>query len=378
MDSVVCLTDPQSGSTAKIAAELGFNCFEFLARFDGRMVDVIDAAPDFIAGKQSFSGHGIPLLFPYPNRIRGGKFTWAGKTYHLPAEKVAYNKDNAIHGFCLDRPWRVTERGENFVVGEFQLSREAPDRRDLWPADFILEVRYSLKEATLRADVRVTNPDNVPLPWGFGTHPYFKLPLGAESSPARCLIQAPASEQWNLIDCLPTGEKRPIPKEIDLREGEYFDVLKLDDVLSGLPRGPQPIRCSILDEAAGLQLDQITDPSYRELVVYNPPGRAAVCLEPYTCVTDAVNLESQGIDTGWQTLPPGETRTSWIEILRGTNFGLSRSRLSSGGHGLLERVEPRRAGIPRSDSRNRTPRQRKSCWFGLQGVGRMNRAGRRT
>jgi aldose 1-epimerase len=313
----IVIKDPRSGSTAKIAAELGFNCFEFLARFDGQSVDVIDAAPDFIQGKQSFSGHGIPLLFPYPNRIRKGQFSWADKNYQLPAGKVAYNKDNAIHGFCLDRPWRVADSGEDFVTGEFQLSREAPNLKEFWPADFILEVRYSLKEAALRADIRVTNPDSVPLPWGFGTHPYFKLPLGANSAPQRCLIEAPANQQWNLIDCLPTGTKRPIPAEIDLREGAYFDVLKVDDVLSGLPDGPEPIRCSILDEAAGLQLNQISPAVFRELVVYIPPGRAAVCLEPYTCVTDAINLEAQGIDTGWQVLPPGETWTSWIEIRAG-------------------------------------------------------------
>ena len=313
----IVLKDARTGSTAKIAPELGFNCYEFIARLDGEEVDAIDAAPDFIAGKASFSGHGIPILFPYPNRIRGGTFTWEGKGYHLPEGKVAYNKQSAIHGFCLDRPWKVTEQRENSVVGEFQLSREAPDRRDLWPADFILEVRYTLKDTTLRADIRVTNPDSVSLPWGFGTHPYFKLPLGKNSSPGHCLIEAPASEQWSLIDCLPTGEKRPIPEEIDLREGAYFDVLKVDDVLSGLPAGPDPIVSTIWDEAAGLQLEQITDPVFRELVVYIPPGRAAVCLEPYTCVTDAINLQAQGIDAGWQSLPPGESWTSWIEIRAG-------------------------------------------------------------
>lgn len=310
----ILLKDSRSNATAKIAAELGFNCYEFIAPVAGELVDVIDAAPDFIEGKASFSGHGIPLLFPFPNRIKGARFTWKGKDYHIPPGKAAYNKDNAIHGFCLDRAWKVTDQGENFAVGEFQLSREAPDRREYWPADFILEVHYTLKDTTLRADIRVTNPDSVPLPWGFGTHPYFKLPLGKSSHPKHCLIEAPASEQWDLIECLPTGEKRPIPETIDLREGAYFDVLKVDDVLSGLPKGPEPIRCTIYDEGAGLQLEQITDPVFRELVVYIPPGRAAVCLEPYTCVTDAINLEGKGIDTGWQVLPPGKSWTSWIEI----------------------------------------------------------------
>lgn len=313
MESIV-LKESRSGATAKIAPELGFNCFEFIAPIDNQTVSVIDAAPDFLDGHQSPSGHGIPLLFPYPNRIRGGKFTWEGKEYFLPSDKVAYNKDNAIHGFCLDRAWRVSEQGENFAVGEFLLSREAPDRRELWPADFLLEVRYTLEDTSLRTEIRVTNPDTVPLPWGFGTHPYFKLPLGADSDPARCLIEAPATAQWELVDCLPTGGKKPIPPEIDLRQGAYFDVLQLDDVLTGLPNGSEPIRCTIWDESAGLQLEQISDPVFQELVVYTPPGRAAVCLEPYTCVTDAINLQAQDFKTGWQVLPPGETWESQITI----------------------------------------------------------------
>ncbi|MCA9071433.1 MAG: aldose 1-epimerase [Planctomycetaceae bacterium] len=310
----IILRDTASGATAKIAPELGFNCFEYTVPIDDETVSVIDAAPDFLEGNQSPSGHGIPILFPYPNRIRGGKFTWDGKEYFLPPEKVSYNKDNAIHGFCLDRPWQVSDQGENYAVGEFLLSREAPDRRELWPADFRLEVRYSVEDTTLRTDIRVTNPDKVPLPWGFGTHPYFKLPLGGESDPARCLIEAPATAHWELIDCLPTGAKKPIPPEIDLRQGAYFDVLKIDDVLTGLPRGPEPIRCTIWDESAGLQLEQISDSVFQELVVYVPPGRAAVCLEPYTCVTDAINLETQDFKTGWQVLPPGETWESQIAI----------------------------------------------------------------
>ncbi len=313
----IVLTDSQTGSIAKIAPELGWNCYEFTAQLEGQPIEVLDSAPDFLEGNQSPSGHGIPVLFPFPNRIRAGKFQWEGKDFHLPAGKVAYNQDNAIHGFCLDRPWRVVEQGPDFATGEFRLSQDAPDRLELWPADFVIQVRYQIQDSTLRSEILISNPDEKPLPWGFGTHAYFKLPLGAKSSPDRCLLQAPASEQWDLIECMPTGNKRPIPPEIDLREGAYFDVLKLDDVLTGLPTGGAPLICTLLDEAAGLQVEQICDPVFRELVVYTPPNRAAVCMEPYTCLTDAINMQALGFDAGWQTLPAGETWKSWIEIRAG-------------------------------------------------------------
>jgi aldose 1-epimerase len=313
---VISISDARSGSTAKIAPALGFNCFDFQARVGSETVSVIDASPQFAGGHEKPSGHGIPILFPFPNRIRGGKFSWNGKTYQIDAAHASFHGANAIHGFCLDRPWRVTSRGADHAVGVFQLSVDAPDRLAYWPADFRIEVRYSLHGARLRADILIVNPSTDSLPWGFGTHPYFKLPLSAKSRSSRCLIEAPASQEWELVDCMPTGRRVPITEAKDLREGAYFDVLKLDDVLTGLGQTPT-VECAILDEEAGLQIMQRFPTAFRELVVYTPPNRDAICLEPYTCVTDAVNLEPQGIDAGWQVLDPGAEFRTWFEIAAG-------------------------------------------------------------
>jgi aldose 1-epimerase len=69
-----------------------------------------------------------------------------------------------------------------------------------------------------------------------------------------------------------------------------------------------------MDEKAGVQVAQVYDPVFRECVVYTPPNRPAVCIEPYTCVTDAINLQAQGIDTGWRVLKTGDEFRTWIEI----------------------------------------------------------------
>lgn len=217
---VIVLTDTRTGSTARILPELGFNCFEFRTQVAGQPVDVIDASPQFASGHEKPSGHGIPLLFPFPNRIRGGRFTWDGRDYEIPPSHASHDATgNAIHGFCLDRPLRVTSRGADFAVGQFELGKDAPDRLAFWPADFRIEVRYQVRGPKLCADIRLMNPSGVHLPWGFGTHPYFRLPLGAKSRPTHCLVQAPASEEWELVDCLPTGRRLPISEAKDLREG---------------------------------------------------------------------------------------------------------------------------------------------------------------
>ncbi|HLQ43324.1 MAG TPA: aldose 1-epimerase [Planctomycetaceae bacterium] len=317
--TLITLTDSTTGSTARLAPQLGFNVFEFIARVRDWSIHVLDAEPAFPRGTLRPSGHGIPILFPFPNRIRDARFVWEGREYIIAAETGRHDKTgNAIHGFCLDRPWRVIEQGDRFAVGRFQLSVDAPERRALWPADFVIEVRYELRGSTLRADIRIENPDSVPLPWGFGTHPYFRLPLDKQSQPARCLIQVPADSEWILKDCLPTGERRPVTRDKDLREGEYFDVLTLDDVLTDIASANGVVETVIIDEAAGLQVTQRCDPTFREMVVFTPPNRSCVCIEPYTCVTDAINLQARGINTGLRVLPPGGQTRLWFEISSGT------------------------------------------------------------
>jgi aldose 1-epimerase len=311
---VLTITDRHSGSTARIAPELGFNCFEFRAMVAGQPVDVLDAMPGFDEGGQKASGSGIPILFPFPNRIRAGKFSWKGRDFSLPTtDKFG----NAIHGLCLDRPWRVIEHKDDLVTGQFQLSVDAPDRLHLWPTDFLIEVDYEIVHNRLRANFRIGNPSNQSLPWGLGTHPYFKLPLGANSRVDDCLVEVPAARRWELIDCLPTGKLLELEESNDLRDGEYVSVLKLDDVYTSIDcDGPQ-FDCTVMDERAGLQVVQTCPPIFREIVAFTPPSRAAVCIEPYTCPTDAINLTAQGIDCGWRTLGPGSEFHTWIDITAG-------------------------------------------------------------
>lgn len=309
---VIQLTD-RSSSSALIALDRGFNCFEFKARVGDRVVDVLDSDAGFAGGAGRPSGNGVPLLFPYPNRIKSGRYVWGGREYVIDPNVAGYDRTgNAIHGFCIDRPWRIVERTEDSVLGEFQLSKDAPDRRPYWPSDCLIRIRYTVRGASLRADIEIVNPDSVPMPWGFGTHPYFKLPLAEGSRPEECLIVAPVKESWGLIECLPTGQKQPLPADLTLNQGQYFGQRQFDDVFTAIPS--DVIECSIIDRKAGLKVSQSHPGHYPELVIYTPPNREAICFEPYTCVTDAINLQTEGIAAGWQVLGPSESFQSWIEI----------------------------------------------------------------
>lgn len=310
------LVDRRTGSVARIATDVGFNCFRFLAKVNGvTTVDVIDAPEGFENGGHATSHYGIPILFPFPNRIKGGAYSWGGREWKLPVSGIPQDGNgNAIHGFCMDLPWRIIAQSENSVTGEFQLSIDAPDRLALWPTDCLIRICYSLKGSCLRADITVSNPTQVPLPWGFGTHAYFRVPLSSGSDFGQCTVYAPARRIWELNQCLPTGEIREPAEHARLDDSPYLDTLKLDDVYTDVALNDGVLTCRVMDEKAGLQVEQRCSGDFREVVAFTPPWSSAVCLEPYTCVTDAINLQQRGIDAGLQVLGAGGTWAGWIEI----------------------------------------------------------------
>ena len=319
MPQVVEIADPDCGATAQISVDRGFNCFSW--RVDGH--ELLDAETGFAAGSGRPSGHGIPILFPFPNRIRHGRFDWNGQHYDLSGGTAPDDGNgNAIHGFCLDRPWRVISEDDASVTGEFHLSRDAAERRPLWPTDARITIRYGLEQSRLFAKVTIDNPDGQDMPFGFGTHPYFRLPLGPNSTAADCLVRVPAHQQWELDACLPTGHRLPVDPSCDLRTGGRFGDMRLDHVLTSISdehaEPLETLEMSVDDPVAGHRLVQRCDGRlFREVVVYTPPGRDAVCLEPYTCVTDAINLDPAGAGSGWRVLPAGETWETRIELFTG-------------------------------------------------------------
>src|SRR5262249_14744081 len=251
-------------------------------------------------------------LFPFPNRIQSGQFVWDGREYQLPLNDST--QKNAIHGFTPRHSWRVLDHGADgagaWLRAEFQIARDAPECRDLWPADARLIQTIRLTADTLRYEAAVENPDTKPLPFGVGYHPYFTATPG-------CRVQAPARARWELVDSLPTGRRLPLDAEHDLRQPRPVSGVTLDDGYTDLP-DTAPDADGLVERGRGETLEWggvlgvRTSPAFRELVLFTPPHRRAVCLEPYTCPTDAVHLQERE-DVGWRVLAPGEAWRGVVE-----------------------------------------------------------------
>jgi aldose 1-epimerase len=306
---VVVLQSADGSHVAEVCPGLGFNCYRWAV--DGE--DFLYTDPQFFAGG-SPTRSGIPILFPFPNRIRDGRFRWDGKSYQLLLNDPA--KKNAIHGFTPRRPWRLVDRGADdaaaWVTAEFQGAKDAADCVHLWPTDYRIRVTYRLSAGRLRTEAVVDNPDHSPLPFGLGYHHYFLIGSGETS------ITASAAAGWQLVDNLPTGKKLPPEASWDLNRPRRFEELDLDDVLTGLPDQAESDglcpRGLVRRAPGGRAVRLRASPAFRELVAYTPPHRQAICLEPYTCTTDAMNLQQSGVDAGWLVLPAGERWQGIVEV----------------------------------------------------------------
>ena len=307
----ITLRDAATGASAKILSGLGFNCYSFQPVVGGEAAEVLWSEADFPSGQGKPSHSGIPILFPFPGRLRGSHLAYEGQTYPLGSDD---GRGNAIHGFVLNRPWRIVESLPHRAVGEFHASLDEPGLIRRWPADFRLTVAYELRGNTLTAEIEVQNPGPGRLPFGLGLHPYFRLPLGAGGQADACRVTVPVAEYWELAAMLPTGRRLPADGPRDLAGGMPFRQMQLDDVFTGLSGAAGRCRATIDDPHSGRTLELVFDAAFRECVVYNPPHREAVCIEPYTCVPDAYELQAAGIDTGLRFLQAGEVFQTRFEI----------------------------------------------------------------
>jgi aldose 1-epimerase len=293
------------GTLAVIYPGFGFNCVRFSVATGDGPVEVIWSELDF--GSASAPDlNGIPVLFPFGGRMNGTTFRWQGVEYTITDGRMA--GDAAIHGFVLDRSWRLIEQSENRVVGEFHASVDDPALIDQWPSDFRIRMAYEVGPSALTCDITVDNPDTKPMPYGFATHGYFRTPLGDGDGEA-CEVTVPAAAAWVLDEnAIPTGEILPVDTKNDLREGSPIGGRQFNTVYADLETDDDgAVICAVRDLAAGQTVRIASTGGFREVVVWNPPHREAIAIEPYTCVVTAFDVEERGYDSGLRVLQPGES-----------------------------------------------------------------------
>jgi len=234
-------------------------------------------------------------LVPYSNRIRDGRFRFAGRDCRLRPNFGASH--HCIHGHGWLLPWRlVAQSGAGLVLA---YEHDGSD----WPSPYRAEQRFTLSGGALAVEIAVTNLGDEAMPAGIGLHPYFPR------TPA-CSLTAEVAQMWATdAEVMPTQLAAP-PAGADPRTGLQPATAVLDNGFTGFAG-----RAEIVWPERGAFLAMEADPALGFLVVYTPPGADFFCAEPVSHCTDAINLAAAGrADTGIRTLGPGETFTAAVRL----------------------------------------------------------------
>jgi len=325
------LRDSLTGSEAWIFPEVGANCVHFQTTIDGEPLEVIRRPEDWEAFRGHPTFYGAAILFPFPGRIRGGRFSFAGKDYQLPLTEPSGG--NAIHGCVSKRPWALlgTASGDGGASATYQIGTDTvPEMLTQYPFPFRLTLTIGLKNGQLGYEFTAENLGDSPMPVGLGLHPYFPLPLGRKGTVEDCEIWIDAPYFWEQENAFPLGTARPAAESVDLRgprslralasvgiggEGRMINLAH-SQFTDG--RGPEPtedgIRWGVRNRVAGSEVVVEADKAFPASVTYVPIGRDKISFEPHTCLPNAFNLASEGKVAGQLTLGPREFWRGGIRI----------------------------------------------------------------
>jgi aldose 1-epimerase len=318
------LREPATGSEAKILPEIGANCVQFRTSVEGRPLDVIRPPPSWEAFRAMPVLWGSAVLFPFPGRIREGRFRFGGNEYQLSLNETSLG--NALHGCVSTREWTRIESSANPRDGAAIVYRIGTDEQPRlladYPFPFRLTMEIRLKAGRLRYSFTAENLGDRLMPVGLGLHPYFPLPLGDTGSSDDCEIWVDAPYYWEQEGYVPVGTSKRAEHSVDLRQPR--SLRGLASVGIGGPdrmvnlvhsqfaddQPPRPshhgIRWGLRNPRSNREVVVQADAAFPASVTFVPPSRDRVSFEPHTCLPNAFNLTANRRVAGTATLLPGE------------------------------------------------------------------------
>jgi aldose 1-epimerase len=260
----------------------------------------VDGVPllDGYAPEEVCPAYAGALLAPWPNRIRDGRYGFAGTTYRLPLTEP--ERHNAIHGLVAWSRWHAGKTSADEVTVEYDVPPQPG-----YPWALSLSTTYTVGASGLRAESAVTNVDSTTCPFGFSAHPY----LLAGAPVPEVLLQVPARSRL-LLDgrLLPIGAAKVAGTEYDFTTARPIGALELDTAFGDLIREPGAGTEVALSTSDGRGVVIWADAAFGWWQVFTSDTllrdrrRRSVAIEPMTCPPDAFRSGKDLI-----TLEPGQT-----------------------------------------------------------------------
>ena len=217
-------------------------------------------------------GGGSYVMAPWPGRIDGARFLYAGRMHRVPVNDGVHS----LHGRGVYVPWTVESRTAHSCRLSVELDAGWP-----FPGRAIQDITLLADGIAQRVEVQAT--DGARFPAGIGWHPWFRRSVGGRAAVRLCVD---ADRIYETAEMIPTGRMPRVKDATDLRGYPSLGARRLDASYRH-PRGPLRIRWD------DIELTMRSSANITHAVVYTP--KHAVCIEPQTCAPDAFNLAAQGV-----------------------------------------------------------------------------------
>jgi aldose 1-epimerase len=261
-------------------------------------VDGVEVVRGFAEGDMVKGGRGQNLI-PWPNRIRDGKYTFAGQPHQLALTEPA--RGNATHGLVRYVPWQLADRAPDALTNRVRVYPQPG-----WPGWLEASITHRVAVDGLTVTVEVTNIGDREVPFGYGAHPYLTV---GESVVDEVNLTVPAGSYLEVDERLLPVRVSPVAgTDYDLRSGRALGPLSLDTAMTDLTRdedGCWRVVLSRADRSCELWGDATM--KWAQVFTGGPYRDWGLAVEPMTCGPDAFNDGPTHDDL--IVLDPGETFT---------------------------------------------------------------------
>lgn len=282
----VKLVNKENGSSLTVIPEYAGLINDYVICDDkGKQHSVIDG---YSSGEELIQKHTQVFksakLSPYPNRIRGGAFTFNDNEHQLDLN-FAHEK-NSIHGLVFDKAFRVEREEEGEDHAHLTLAYDFKGDEPGYPYTYSIQLDFQLHRTNgLTITTTIRNTGKQPIPIGDGWHPYFKTGNKVDN----LKISFPSKFMYDVDDrMIPTGKKEDYHAFATLKkvDGQEFDsCFELDS-------SHDKAEVQVVDPSKDLHFtiwQETGNQKYNYLQVYIPPHRTCIAFEPMTCPPDAFN-----------------------------------------------------------------------------------------
>jgi aldose 1-epimerase len=217
-------------------------------------------------------------MFPWPNRITDGKYTFRGVDQQLYLTEPA--RSNAIHGLTRWANWERVDDGidESVVEVGYRLHGQPG-----YPHQLDLTINYHLdadRGLTVTSTAKNVGADDAP--YGYGTHPY--LTVGRKIDECELEFTAQSWLEVTPDRLSPIGLAPVAGSQYEFGKAKLIQDLDIDNAFTGLP---SPWAVTLTDPDTGNRAVLTSDTKWMQLYTGSAIGRVGLAVEPMTCPPDS-------------------------------------------------------------------------------------------